>query len=141
MRIGSLGVPELLIILLVVLLIFGPRRLPEMAKGLGQSVREFRKGVKDMKEDFESEANDPEPKTKPSKAAAQEGAAQAEPANATAPAAPAPEAAEPEADPVTAASTEDGDRQAEGRLNPHPPDDGREREARGRGSFWVPNFP
>ncbi len=57
MRIGPLGLPELLIILLVVLLIFGPRRLPDMAKGLGQSVREFRKGLKDMKEDFESEVN------------------------------------------------------------------------------------
>ena len=56
MRIGPLGIWELLIILVVVLLIFGPRRLPEMAKGLGQSVREFRKGIRDMKNDFESEA-------------------------------------------------------------------------------------
>ena len=53
MRIGPLGIWELLIILVVVLLIFGPRRLPEMAKGLGQSVREFRKGIKDIKGDFE----------------------------------------------------------------------------------------
>ena len=50
MRIGPFGVWEILIILVVVLLIFGPRRLPEMAKGLGQSVREFRKGIKDMKD-------------------------------------------------------------------------------------------
>ena len=56
MRIGPLGIWELLIILVVVLLIFGPRRLPEMAKGLGQSVREFRKGIRDMKNDFEAEA-------------------------------------------------------------------------------------
>jgi sec-independent protein translocase protein TatA len=53
MRIGPLGIWELLIILVVVLLIFGPRRLPEMAKGLGQSVREFRKGIRDIKSDFE----------------------------------------------------------------------------------------
>jgi len=53
MRIGPLGIWELLIILVVVLLIFGPRRLPEMAKGLGQSVREFRKGIRDIKNDFE----------------------------------------------------------------------------------------
>lgn len=59
-KIGSLGVAELLIILVVVLLIFGPRRLPEMAKGLGQSVREFRKGVKDMRKDIENEVNAPE---------------------------------------------------------------------------------
>lgn len=60
MRIGPLGIWELLIILVVVLLIFGPRRLPEMAKGLGQSVREFRKGIRDMKNDFETEASKPE---------------------------------------------------------------------------------
>jgi sec-independent protein translocase protein TatA len=53
MRIGPLGIWELLIILVVVLLIFGPRRLPEMAKGLGQSVREFRKGIRDIRSDFE----------------------------------------------------------------------------------------
>lgn len=58
MRIGPFGIWELLIILVVVLLIFGPRRLPEMAKGLGQSVREFRKSVRDMKDEFE-EGTDP----------------------------------------------------------------------------------
>ncbi len=55
-KIGSLGIVELLIILVVVLLIFGPRRLPEMAKGLGQSVREFRKGIKDMRKEMEEES-------------------------------------------------------------------------------------
>lgn len=64
-KIGSLGVMELLIILLVVLLIFGPRRLPEMAKGLGQSVREFRKGIKDMGKDLEEEVNATAPKAAP----------------------------------------------------------------------------
>ncbi len=53
MRLGPLGVPELLIILVVVLLVFGPKRLPEMAKGIGQSVREFRKGIRDMKNDID----------------------------------------------------------------------------------------
>ena len=101
MRIGSLGVPELLIILLVVLLIFGPRRLPEMAKGLGQSVREFRKGVKDMKEDFEAEASDQDAKSAPSKATAKDAAAPAEPVKATASEAPV------EAAPATAAATDE----------------------------------
>lgn len=55
MRIGPFGVWEILIILIVVLLIFGPRRLPEMAKGLGQSVRAFRKEMRDIKEDFGSD--------------------------------------------------------------------------------------
>ncbi|HKI58635.1 MAG TPA: twin-arginine translocase TatA/TatE family subunit [Trueperaceae bacterium] len=85
MRLGSLGLPELLIILLVVLLIFGPRRLPDMAKGLGQSVREFRKGVKDMKEDFEAEAGGQESKSAPAKQPAAEApAAEAAPATAEA---------------------------------------------------------
>ena len=55
MRFGPVGLPEILIILVVVLLIFGPKRLPELAKGLGQSVREFRKGIKDIKNDIETE--------------------------------------------------------------------------------------
>jgi len=52
---GTIGLPEFLILLVIVLLVFGPRRLPEMAKGLGQSVREFRKGLRDMKRDIEEE--------------------------------------------------------------------------------------
>jgi sec-independent protein translocase protein TatA len=53
MRIGPFGVWEILIILVVVLLVFGPRRLPEMAKGLGQSVRAFRKEMRDIKQDLD----------------------------------------------------------------------------------------
>jgi sec-independent protein translocase protein TatA len=55
MRIGPFGVWEILIILIVILLIFGPRRLPEMAKGLGQSVRAFRKEMRDFRNDLESD--------------------------------------------------------------------------------------
>jgi sec-independent protein translocase protein TatA len=58
MRIGPLGIWELLIIFVVVLVIFGPSRLPQMAKGIGQAVREFRKGVKDMKNEFVAEVED-----------------------------------------------------------------------------------
>ncbi|MBW7916621.1 MAG: twin-arginine translocase TatA/TatE family subunit [Trueperaceae bacterium] len=64
-RIGPIGIWELLIILALVLLIFGPRRLPEMAKGLGQAVREFRKGIRDMKKDFDDEAEGERPKGAP----------------------------------------------------------------------------
>ena len=59
MRIGPLGIWEILAILVVVLLVFGPRRLPEMAKGIGQSVREFRKGIRDIRDDI---GKDDEPK-------------------------------------------------------------------------------
>ncbi|AWR86291.1 twin-arginine translocase TatA/TatE family subunit [Meiothermus taiwanensis] len=40
-----LGPTELIIILLIVVLLFGARKLPELARGLGQSAREFRKGL------------------------------------------------------------------------------------------------
>jgi sec-independent protein translocase protein TatA len=43
--IGSPGVPELLIILVVLLLLFGGTRLPQLAKGMGKSIREFKKGI------------------------------------------------------------------------------------------------
>lgn len=49
---------EIILILIVILLLFGAKRLPEMAKGIGQSVREFRKGIKDMKDDISAEAKE-----------------------------------------------------------------------------------
>ena len=41
----TVGGPELIILLVVVLLLFGAKRIPELAKGLGSGVREFKKGV------------------------------------------------------------------------------------------------
>jgi sec-independent protein translocase protein TatA len=41
----NLGLPELLIILFVVVLLFGARKLPELARGLGQGIREFKKAT------------------------------------------------------------------------------------------------
>jgi len=45
---GNIGFPELLVILLIVLLLFGAKRLPEIARGLGKSLHEFKKGMKDI---------------------------------------------------------------------------------------------
>lgn len=51
------GFQELLIILAIVLLLFGSTRLPQLAKGLGSSIKEFKKGVKEGElEDDELEA-------------------------------------------------------------------------------------
>ena len=44
---------ELLVIFLVVLLLFGAKRIPEMAKGLGKGIREFRSAVKDVQEEVD----------------------------------------------------------------------------------------
>jgi len=45
--IGKLGLPEILIILAIALLIFGPGRLSELGKGLGEGIRNFKSAVKD----------------------------------------------------------------------------------------------
>jgi len=45
---------ELIIILLIILLLFGPRKLPELARGLGEAVREFRRAAKGAIEDTDS---------------------------------------------------------------------------------------
>jgi sec-independent protein translocase protein TatA len=42
---GFLGGPELLIVLVIILLLFGAKRIPELARGLGTGMREFRKGT------------------------------------------------------------------------------------------------
>ncbi len=45
--IGRLGLPELLIILVIIILIFGANRLPEIGKGLGKGIRNFKDATKD----------------------------------------------------------------------------------------------
>ncbi len=50
----NLGVPELLIVLAIVLLLFGYSRLPQLGKGLGQSIRNFRHGLKGPDDESES---------------------------------------------------------------------------------------
>ena len=47
----GIGMTELLIILLIVLLLFGAKKVPELARGLGTALREFRKATKDIESD------------------------------------------------------------------------------------------
>ena len=44
---GSLGFPELLVILVIVILIFGTSRIPELGRGLGEGIKNFKSAVKD----------------------------------------------------------------------------------------------
>jgi sec-independent protein translocase protein TatA len=46
-KLPSIGFPELLLILGIALLIFGPRKLPELGSALGRTIKEFKKGVKE----------------------------------------------------------------------------------------------
>ena len=50
---GSLGMSELTIILLIVILIFGVNKIPQLGKGLGESIRNFKSAVKAVHEDPE----------------------------------------------------------------------------------------
>lgn len=52
---GNIGFPELLIILALALLIFGPKKLPEIGKSIGRALREFRKTSDEIKEKIEEE--------------------------------------------------------------------------------------
>ena len=52
---GSLGVPELLLIMAVALIVFGPRKLPEIGRSLGRAMGEFRKATDELKNTIERE--------------------------------------------------------------------------------------
>ncbi|WP_155298380.1 Sec-independent protein translocase subunit TatA/TatB [Deinococcus kurensis] len=57
----NIGPAELLVILIVALVVFGPRKLPELGKSLGAGLREFRKSTQGLKEDFEGSMRDTPP--------------------------------------------------------------------------------
>ena len=55
MGIGSIGMPELLIILVIALIIFGPRKLPELGRSLGRSLSEFKRASNELKNTLDEE--------------------------------------------------------------------------------------
>ena len=52
---GSIGMPELVIILVIALIIFGPRKLPELGRSLGRSINEFKKASNELRSTLEEE--------------------------------------------------------------------------------------
>ncbi|OGD10274.1 MAG: twin arginine-targeting protein translocase TatB [Candidatus Aminicenantes bacterium RBG_13_62_12] len=51
----GIGFPEMLVILAIALLVFGPKKLPEVGKSIGRAIREFRRTSDELKERFEEE--------------------------------------------------------------------------------------
>ena len=60
----GLGTPEIILICFVILLLFGAKRLPDLARGLGKSVSEFKKAAADAEKDIRASV-DEQPKTPP----------------------------------------------------------------------------
>jgi sec-independent protein translocase protein TatA len=61
---GEFGFPEMLVIIIVVLLLFGPRKLPELGASFGKAIRGFKEGIRG---DFDKVATAPKPEKEPLK--------------------------------------------------------------------------
>lgn len=55
---GSLGMQELLVILLIIILLFGAKKIPELAKGLGRGIREFKDASKEIQSEVQKGINE-----------------------------------------------------------------------------------
>ena len=55
---GQLGFSEMLVIFIIALLVFGPKKLPELGKSLGKGIREFKKATEELKSSWEDQVKD-----------------------------------------------------------------------------------
>ena len=69
---GSVGMPEMLIILVIALIIFGPRKLPELGRSLGKSLAEFKKASNELRNTLEEEIRIEEQRDQPDEERARE---------------------------------------------------------------------
>src|SRR3954471_24638366 len=68
---GSIGMPEMIIILVIALIVFGPRKLPELGRSLGRSINEFKKASNELRSTLEDEIRVEERKDQQAKAQAE----------------------------------------------------------------------
>ena len=68
---GPIGMPELVVIFVIALLIFGPRKLPELGKSLGRSINEFKRASNELRSTLEDEVRLDEQRTQAAKSATQ----------------------------------------------------------------------
>jgi sec-independent protein translocase protein TatA len=106
---GSIGMPELIIIFVIALIIFGPRKLPELGRTLGKSLAEFKRATNELKSTLEDEIRLEEQQIQRAEAkAAAQAASQPAPATTTASAGSTPSAAAPAVStPVTTTSVQE----------------------------------
>lgn len=52
---GSIGIPEMLVIFVIALVVFGPRRLPELGRSLGKAIAEFKRATNELQNTLEEE--------------------------------------------------------------------------------------
>ena len=131
-RMGPLGVPELIIIFVVALLVFGPRKLPELGKSLGKGLSEFRRASNELRNTLEEEVRaaeyePPPPPTKLDKPA-EAAPADPQPAVETGEEPATPTSSEAEVDDVAVESASAGDK-PEAPPHPSEADAGQEPEA------------
>lgn len=61
---GNLGGPEIILIILLVLIFFGAKKIPELARGLGRGIKEFQSATKEIKNDIQESVKEDKPVVK-----------------------------------------------------------------------------
>jgi sec-independent protein translocase protein TatA len=61
---GNLGAGEIILILLVILILFGAKKIPELAQGLGKGMKEFKKSLRDIEDDIKVDKDEKKIKDK-----------------------------------------------------------------------------
>ena len=62
---GSIGMPELILIFVIALIVFGPKKLPEIGKSLGKGLAEFKRASEDLKQNIQREVDSLQAENKP----------------------------------------------------------------------------